>query len=667
MSAAAVNPIKLAIVGSGPSAFYAATRVLLSAAAANPASSSSSTPPVSAVHMYESLPTPFGLVRAGVAPDHPDVKNVTNRFTEVVKAPSSSGRAGFRFFGNVRVVAGPSASSPPPSSAGDGLGRQRAGGAQRGIALELPLQELLTHYTHIILAYGSAQARTLGAHVGGQDLRGVCSALDFVNWYNGHPDAHTPSARTPPWLDIVRPGARHVSIVGAGNVALDVARILLRARTPTSPFLASTDIPTATLEQLAQSDVEHVSIVARRGVAQVAFTNKEVREMLTLGETEGIDMVPLAKETAELALDDVARLKALSDQAAKEAKEGGSGAETKEARTKRASDLAGELRIRKRLVDLLVKGSKAPKASAVGHRKSWSIEPFRAPEAILPRESSDHNGSTGHQHVGRVRWSITQPSSTSKTAASAQLENNSVPSPAPTALSQTPTWGGGTPSKATGAEPEWGSVRPTGQVESTQTDSVVYSLGYVGAPLPLASESGTSKEWQELIPFDKRRAIIVNENGAVDWNAAKVAQLGLNANQLPRLHTTGWIGRGPVGVIASTMYDAYDTVDRMLSQAASTSTKQVAHPTAPPPRIQDALFSHHRTNGSLDRQRKALTPAPMDGDKTSSSGSTGLCVSGLGQQVIEWEDWEVIDELERAAGAAHSPQAKEREKIVAFT
>ncbi|KAE8208243.1 hypothetical protein CF335_g555 [Tilletia laevis] len=192
-AAAAAHPIKLAIIGSGPSAFYAATRALTSAP--TPAAA-----PISAVRIYKALPTPFGLVRAGVAPDHPDVKNVSHRFTEVV---------------SVRVVDGPS--SPSRTQTG-------------GTALELPLQELLQHYTHIILAYGSARARTLGSRVGGQELGGVCWALDFVNWYSGHPDAHTPagsdgrrSALGSPWLDVIRPDARHVSIIGAGNVAPDVA------------------------------------------------------------------------------------------------------------------------------------------------------------------------------------------------------------------------------------------------------------------------------------------------------------------------------------------------------------------------------------------------------------------------------------------------------------
>ncbi|KAE8225725.1 hypothetical protein CF319_g1576 [Tilletia indica] len=660
-----MQPIKLAIIGSGPSAFYAATRAL---------TSPSTSAPISAVHIYESLPTPFGLVRAGVAPDHPDVKNVTHRFTEVVRSalvnqqgtggvdtggPSSDGvRAGtFRFFGNVRVVAAGSSSSSSLGSA-QGTG---------GTALELPLQDLLRHYTHIILAYGSAQARTLGSRVTGQDLRGVCSALDFVNWYNGHPDAHPATTAAAaerngpasPWLDVVRPDARHVSIIGAGNVALDVARILLRARSPTSSFLAGTDIPSPVLSRLADTRVEHVSIVARRGVAQVAFTNKEVREMLTLGESEGIDFVPLSKESGQLALEDVARLKQLSDDATRSLKAGEFGSMGKEAFTKHASELSGELRIRKRLVDLLIKGSKAPKPDAAGHRKSWSLEPFRAPEAIQPStaSSSGEGSSQGRAQVGSIRWSVTEPvpSSSGSSAFSA-------PSPAPTSPAETPTWGGGSPPQLT--EPQWGSVRSTGKMLMTDTDAVVYSLGYVGAPLPLPSDasgqSAASQKWQQLIPFDQRRAMIKNDKGSVEWNSEAAAHLGLDVEELPRVYTTGWIGRGPVGVIATTMYDAYDTVDLMLAQASST-TKDISDPAAPPSRIQDALLAH-RTGQSSSERRGALTPR-------TKKGPTGaeLAIDGLAGRVVEWEDWEIVDEFERAAGAAHMPDAKEREKVLTFT
>ncbi|KAE8196635.1 hypothetical protein CF328_g4079, partial [Tilletia controversa] len=665
-----VHPIKLAIIGSGPSAFYAATRALTTPA------------PISAVHIYEALPTPFGLVRAGVAPDHPDVKNVTHRFTEVVRSASASalgsrhygaeqagerggeGAAGagtggagtFRFFGNVRVVAGPSSRNPAQTG---------------GTALELPLQELLRHYTHIILAYGSAGARTLGTRVGGQELGGVCSALDFVNWYNGHPDAHTPagseggrSAAANPWLDVIRPDARHVSVIGAGNVALDVARILLRARTPTSTFLAGTDIPSPVLSRLADTRVEHVSIVARRGVAQVAFTNKEVREMLTLGESEGIDFVPLSKESGELALDDVARLKQLSDSATRSLKAGEFGSMEKETFTKHASELAGELRIRKRLVDLLIKGSKAPKPDAAGHRKSWSLEPFRAPEAILPSTSSaSGEGSThGRGYVGQIRWSVTEPVPSSSNSSA-----DASPSPAPTSPLQTPTWGGGSPPQTT--EPQWGSVRPTGNTTTTDTDSVVYSLGYVGAPLPLPSSSSeaskqntSSQTWQNIIPFDHRRGVIKNEKGTVEWDSEAIAQLGLNENELPHVYTTGWIGRGPVGVIATTMYDAYDTVDLMLSRASSAKTsKKVPDPTAPPALIQDALFAE-RIGQSPSERRAALKPSNI-----SRATGAELGIGGLAGSVVEWEDWEIVDEFEREAGAVHVPGGKEREKVLTFT
>ncbi|KAK0553874.1 NADPH-adrenodoxin reductase [Tilletia horrida] len=625
--------VKLAIIGSGPSAFYAATRALTAPTASGSART--------AVHIYESLPTPFGLVRAGVAPDHPDVKNVTHRFTEVVR--EASARSAFRFFGNVKVVAGPTAQS------------QTTAGKGKQTAVELPLEELLRHYTHIVLAYGSARARTLGSGVSGQDLRGVCSALDFVNWYNGHPDAHAQhhgGTTSLPWLDVVRPGARHVSVIGAGNVALDVARIILRARQPTSSFLASTDIPSSVLEcslgNPSINQIEHVSIVARRGVAQVAFTNKEVREMLTLGETEGIDFVPLSKEMTDLALADVVRLKQISDQTAADLKQGNFGTLTQEAFAKHASELAGELRIRKRLVDLLIKGSKRPKASEIfGARKSWSVEPFRAPEAILPSSAESPD------RVGHIRWAVTEPISHSPSESNPSAST----SPAPTDASQNPTWGGGVPPATSPPSPQWGAVRPTDQTITTDTDGVIYSLGYVGARLPPPSSSMNSgiSSWQRLIPFDDRRKVIKNQKGVVEWDQEAATSLGLNLEKLPKLFATGWIGRGPVGVIASTMYDAYDVVDLMLSQTSS--------PTAPvdfdsiPSRVQDALLSNRIKDDS--ERAQLLTPRKLAADDA-------LQVEGLAGAVTEWEDWEVLDKAELEAGATHQPTPKEREKVISF-
>lgn len=209
---------KICIVGSGPASFYTAQHLI-------------KTVPHVEVDIYEQLPVPFGLVRFGVAPDHPEVKNVINTFTKTAKSPK------LRFVGNVK------------------LGQ------------DLSLQELRDAYHAVVLAYGAEEDRELGLE--GEKLNNVLSARQFVGWYNGLPrDKHF----------AVNLDVEEVAVLGHGNVALDVARILL---TPVDK-LKSTDITEHALEALSHSRVRHVKLIGRRGPLQVAFTIKELREMLTL-------------------------------------------------------------------------------------------------------------------------------------------------------------------------------------------------------------------------------------------------------------------------------------------------------------------------------------------------------------------------------------------------
>lgn len=186
------------------------------------------------VDVYERLPVPFGLVRFGVAPDHPEVKNVINTFTQTAKHSRCS------FFGNVNV------------------------------GTDVSVGELQEAYHAIVLSYGAEGNRSMG--VPGEDLPGVYSAKDFVGWYNGLPRCQ----QLNPDL-----GCETAVILGQGNVALDVARILL------SPceILKKTDITQPALEALAESRVRHVLIVGRRGPIQIACTIKELREMVNLPGT----------------------------------------------------------------------------------------------------------------------------------------------------------------------------------------------------------------------------------------------------------------------------------------------------------------------------------------------------------------------------------------------
>uniref|UniRef100_A0A8D3D088 NADPH:adrenodoxin oxidoreductase, mitochondrial n=1 Tax=Scophthalmus maximus TaxID=52904 RepID=A0A8D3D088_SCOMX len=207
------------------------------------------------VDIYERLPVPFGLVRFGVAPDHPEVKNVINTFTQTANHSRCS------FYGNVNV------------------------------GKDVSVEELQRAYHAVVLSYGAEGNRRLG--VPGEDLAGVYSARDFVGWYNGLPSCRELS----PDLS-----CETAVILGQGNVALDVARVLL------SPInmLKKTDVTQPALEALAESQVRRVLIVGRRGPIQVACTIKELREMVNLPGTRP-EMVAADFEGVTEALKDVPR------------------------------------------------------------------------------------------------------------------------------------------------------------------------------------------------------------------------------------------------------------------------------------------------------------------------------------------------------------------------
>ncbi|MGD1281688.1 FAD-dependent oxidoreductase [Mycobacterium seoulense] len=224
-----MRPYHVAIVGSGPSGFFAASSLLKAADAAEDIDV--------AVDMLEMLPTPWGLVRSGVAPDHPKIKSISKQFEKTAEDPR------FRFFGN--VVVGEHVQS----------------------------SELAERYDAVVYAVGAQSDRAL--NIPGEDLPGSVAAVDFVGWYNAHPNFE----QATPDLS----GARAV-VVGNGNVALDVARILV-----TDPdVLGVTDIADHALDSLRPCGVEEVVILGRRGPLQTAFTTLELRE---LGDLEGVDVI----------------------------------------------------------------------------------------------------------------------------------------------------------------------------------------------------------------------------------------------------------------------------------------------------------------------------------------------------------------------------------------
>ncbi|WP_328297170.1 FAD-dependent oxidoreductase [Streptomyces sp. NBC_00435] len=229
--------LRIAVVGSGPSGVYAAQTLVQQREV-----------PGVRVDVFDRLPAPYGLVRYGVAPDHEKIKSLQGSLRTVLEDER------IRFLGNVEV-GGP----------------------------ELPASRLLELYHAVVYCVGAARDRLLG--IPGEDLAGVHPATAFVAWYSGHPDAAAEAFGLP--------GVDSAIVVGAGNVAVDVTRILARG----VPELAPTDMPQPALGALGASGVRQVHMVARRGPSQGKFTTKELRE---LGSLPGVDTVV---DPAELALD----------------------------------------------------------------------------------------------------------------------------------------------------------------------------------------------------------------------------------------------------------------------------------------------------------------------------------------------------------------------------
>jgi ferredoxin--NADP+ reductase len=389
------NPLRVAIVGSGPAGFYAAEQLLRRDGVEVE------------VDMFDRLPTPFGLVRAGVAPDHPKIKSVIRVYEKTAARP------GFRFFGNVEV------------------GREVTAG------------ELGERYHAAIHAYGSATDRHLG--IPGEDLPGSHAATEFVAWYNAHPDFADRE------FDL---SCERAVVIGNGNVATDVARMLALTRDE----LAETDTADHAIEPLVRSNVREIVILGRRGPAQAAFTNPELRE---LGEMAAAD---IHVDQAECELDELSREFLESDEA----------------------DITG-----RKNVEILIEFSRR---RPEGKPKRISLRFLRSPVEI--------------QGDGKVQRVI---------VARNELHRD-----------------------------ESGAIRArdTGEREAIECGLVLRSIGYRGVGL-----AG--------VPFDERRGVIPNEGGrAIDPETG---------DPVPGQYATGWIKRGPSGVIGTNKKDSNETVEALFA------------------------------------------------------------------------------------------------------
>ncbi|MDV7136421.1 FAD-dependent oxidoreductase [Williamsia muralis] len=443
------SQMRVAIVGSGPAAFYAASELIALKGVQ--------------VDMFERLLTPYGLVRSGVAPDHPGTKAVTDIFRTLER------RKNFRLH----------------------LGVQ--------IGVDLTHEELLAHNHAVIYAVGASSDRRLG--ISGEDLPGSHTATEFVGWYNGHPDF---ANRT---YDLS--GERAV-IVGNGNVALDVARILL-----TDPDdLDRTDIADHALEVLRTSNIREVVVLGRRGVAQAGYTNPE---MMALRHLPGVDLVIDPDETQ---IDEVTR----------------------------------------------------------GILDSPDTESSVKAKVSLARKVAEERGSGAAKRlVLRYLASPTEISGTDRVE-SVRVTRNKL------------------------------ELTDTGTVVAvaTETDEtidatlILRAVGYRGVPVP-------------GVPFDDARGVISNIEG-------RVVPLG-DDQPIQGVYATGWVKRGPSGVIGTNKKCAADTVDLLLQ----------------------------------DYVAGALADPPKDADSFAD------LVSQRAPEVVDFAGWTLIDKAEKAAG---KPRKRPRVKFV---
>ncbi len=390
------QPLRVAVIGSGPAAFYASDALL------------KSPDPAVEVDMFERLPAPHGLVRHGVAPDHAKIKTVTRAYDAIAGHPR------FRFFGNVE------------------FGRH------------VTLADLSRHYHQVLFATGAQTDRHMG--IPGEDLAGSHGATEFVAWYNGHPDYRHHQ------FDL---SVKRAAIVGVGNVAIDVARILVR----TPGELEKTDMAAHALEAFRNSRIEEVYLLGRRGIAQAAFTNPEVKE---IGEMADADVIVRPEEVQ---LDPLSQAQV---------------------------DAAEDRTLPKKIEILQGYALRQPE----GKHRRLHVRFLVSPVALLG------------DPAGRVKGM--------------RLVRNRLVASASGAI----------------------QAEPTGEFEELEVGLVFRSIGYRGVALP-------------GVPFDERRGVIPNDHGRVIDPEKK--------EPVPGLYVSGWIKRGPSGLIGTNKPDSGDSVASMLA------------------------------------------------------------------------------------------------------
>ncbi|WP_439386398.1 FAD-dependent oxidoreductase [Amycolatopsis lexingtonensis] len=419
-------------MGAGPAGIYAADILDKSDAEVQ-------------IDLFERMPAPFGLIRYGVAPDHPRIKGIVTALEKVLSKPN------IRLLGNIDY------------------------------GTDIKLDELREFYDAVIFSTGASADRALD--IPGADLDGSYGAADFVSWYDGHPDVPRSWPLT----------ASSVAVLGVGNVALDVARVLAK----TADELLSTDIPENVYQGLKASPVTDVHVFGRRGPAQAKFTPLELRE---LDHSPNVEVI-VYPEDIEFDEGSIAALRASKQ------------------------------------IDMVVKTL-----------QEWAIrEPGTRPRRL-------------HLHFFHSPAEIV-----------------------------------GTDGRVTGLRTERteltgdGNVRGTGEFHDWDVQAVYRAVGYLSSHLP-------------EIPFDHAAGVVPNQAGRV---------LDLDENQLPGVYVTGWIKRGPVGLIGHTKGDAAETVASLLADADTLTAPKFSSPDA----ILDFLatrgipFTTWEGWGRLDAHEKSLGSA----------------------------------------------------------
>ena len=384
--------LRLAIVGAGPAGIYAAD-ILLKHERSFEVS----------IDLFDHLPAPYGLVRYGVAPDHPRIKGIITALREVLD------RGDIRLFGNVRF------------------------------GTDLTLDDLKRHYHAVVFATGAVRDADLD--IPGIELPGSYGAADFVSWYDGHPDVPREWPLT----------ARSAAVIGNGNVALDVARMLAKHVEDLMP----TEIPANVEAGLRANPVTDVHVFGRRGPMQVKFTPLELRE---LGELRDVDMVV---DEEDFDYDPAARA-------------------------------AIESNKQIMVIDRVF--------------RAWRTEP--------------QTGSSRRLHLHFWSRPVELVPGPDGAVAAIRVERTA-------------------PDGAGGA-------RGTGEIRELPVQAVYRAVGYFGSPLP-------------GVPYDERRGVIPNHEGRV---------LGDDGEVVPGVYATGWIKRGPVGLIGHTKSDAMETIGHLVRDQA---------------------------------------------------------------------------------------------------